>query len=281
MAFHLFEDTWETSSTAGTGDLTLAGAVPGWRSFSSQYSNGDTCHYSVYDGQNFEHGIGTYNSGPNTLSRNTVLRSSNGGSLISFPAGVRQVVVSPLGAVLEGLMTPTALGYPRRTGASSWVFDAPGQIGNVTATNDNAATGRLGEYVTALQNNAGTFNTLATSHSADITTMSLTAGDWDVWGMVNLFTSGTFNTASAWFMSGWVGTASVTGPAFGLPSWTNSYPIPATGSSVPEFEAWFGPGRYSFSATTTLFLSCSSQFIAGNTGGTITYGGAIFARRVR
>lgn len=122
MAFHLYEDTWETSTTTGTGAYTLAGAVTGWRTFSSQYSTGDTCYYSAYDGTNFEHGIGTYTTSGNTLARTTIYRSTNSNAAVSWSAGTRQIVVAPLGITLESHFVPGSAGVPQRTADNIWSY---------------------------------------------------------------------------------------------------------------------------------------------------------------
>ena len=72
----------ETSSTSGSGVITLAGAADGYQSFSSVLSSGDTTYYTITNRNNWEVGIGTY--GSNTLSRDTILSSSNSGSVISL-----------------------------------------------------------------------------------------------------------------------------------------------------------------------------------------------------
>ena len=84
MALILKDRVKETSTTSGTGTLTLAGAVTGYQSFSSAIGNGNTTYYAVYQdgGADWEVGIGTVGSG--TLSRTTVLASSNSGSLVNF-----------------------------------------------------------------------------------------------------------------------------------------------------------------------------------------------------
>lgn len=84
MALILKDRVKETSTTSGTGTLTLAGAVTGYQSFSSAIGNGNTTYYAIYQdgGSDWEVGIGTVGSG--TLSRTTVLASSNGGSLVNF-----------------------------------------------------------------------------------------------------------------------------------------------------------------------------------------------------
>jgi len=87
MALIIKDRVQETSTTSGTGTLTLAGAVTGYQSFASAIGSGNTTYYGIYETQtsNWEVGIGTVGSG--TLARTTVLASSNAGSLVSFGGG--------------------------------------------------------------------------------------------------------------------------------------------------------------------------------------------------
>lgn len=91
MALILKDRVQETSTTTGTGTLTLAGAVTEFQSFSSAIGNGNTTYYTIYvaGGTDWEVGIGTV--GASTLSRDTVYASSNAGSLVNFPAGTKYV----------------------------------------------------------------------------------------------------------------------------------------------------------------------------------------------
>jgi hypothetical protein len=85
----------ETSTTTGTGNFTLAGAVSGYQSFAGAgYANGDTAWYCIAnrDVAEWEEGLGTWNTG-GTLSRATPLRSSNAGALVNFSAGTKDVFV--------------------------------------------------------------------------------------------------------------------------------------------------------------------------------------------
>ena len=95
MALVLKDRVKETSTTAGTGTLTLAGASVGFQSFSA-IGNGNTTYYTIADSAagTWEVGIGTYTSSGTTLSRDTVLSSSNGGSLVSFAANSKDVFVT-------------------------------------------------------------------------------------------------------------------------------------------------------------------------------------------
>ena len=92
MALVLKDRVKETSTTAGTGTLTLAGAAAGFQSFSA-IGNGNTTYYAIVDSTagTWEVGIGTYTASGTTLSRDTVLSSSNGGSLVSFAANSKDV----------------------------------------------------------------------------------------------------------------------------------------------------------------------------------------------
>lgn len=93
----------ETTTTTGTGALTLAAAVTGYRRFSAVCSTNDTCIYYIEavdaDGiptGDWECGLGTY-SASNELTRTTVVRSSNSGSAVSLAAGTKRVGITIIG----------------------------------------------------------------------------------------------------------------------------------------------------------------------------------------
>lgn len=94
---HISEDRIkETTTTTGTGAVALAGAVTGFRAFSSvMTSPSDTCYYAIVDNTAgaWETGLGTY-SAANTLTRTTVLRSSNSNAAVSFAAGSKDVFIT-------------------------------------------------------------------------------------------------------------------------------------------------------------------------------------------
>ena len=88
----------ETTTTGGTGTITLAGAVTGYRTFNATFTNGDVVYYTIDDGLgNWEVGYGTVGTG--TLTRSTVLDSSNSGSLVNFAAGTAKRVFNTAPAV--------------------------------------------------------------------------------------------------------------------------------------------------------------------------------------
>jgi len=95
MALITADRVKETSTTTGTGTLTLAGAVNGFKSF-ADIGNGNQCYYAIVGvavPSEWEVGIGTYTASGTTLSRDTVLRSSTG-SKVSFSAGTKEVFVT-------------------------------------------------------------------------------------------------------------------------------------------------------------------------------------------
>jgi hypothetical protein len=94
MTFAVADRVWETSTSTGVGTFyTLAGAVTGYRTFSSAFSVGTYTYYCITDGTNWEVGFGQL-SASTTLFRVNVLSSSNSGSFVNFPAGTKQVFVT-------------------------------------------------------------------------------------------------------------------------------------------------------------------------------------------
>jgi hypothetical protein len=81
----------ETSTSTGTGTITLAGAVSGFQSFTSAFSTGSVVTYCIDGGAEWEVGRGVFTTSGTTLSRTTVLASSNANALVSFSAGSKTV----------------------------------------------------------------------------------------------------------------------------------------------------------------------------------------------
>lgn len=81
----------ETTSTTGTGTLTLAGAVSGYRAFTTAFADADVVYYFIVGGTEWEVGYGAFTATGTTLARTTVLASSNAGALVNFSAGVKEV----------------------------------------------------------------------------------------------------------------------------------------------------------------------------------------------
>ena len=95
MALVLADRVKETTTTTGTGTVTLLGASTGFQSFAA-VGDGNTTYYTIagQTGNEWEVGIGTYTTSGTTLARTTVLSSSNSGSAVDFSAGTKDVFVT-------------------------------------------------------------------------------------------------------------------------------------------------------------------------------------------
>jgi len=96
MALVLADRVRDTTTTTGTGTVTLSGTAPtGYQTFGTAIGNGNTTYYTINGGSEWEVGIGTYSSTGPTLSRDTVLASSAGGTTkVTFSAGTKNVFVT-------------------------------------------------------------------------------------------------------------------------------------------------------------------------------------------
>ena len=95
MALVVKDRVRETTTTTGTGTITLGGAATGFQSF-SVIGDSNTTFYTIQlsNTNEWEVGVGTYTSSGTTLSRDTILESSNGGSAVNFSAGTKDVFVT-------------------------------------------------------------------------------------------------------------------------------------------------------------------------------------------
>lgn len=121
MAFVVADRVQETTTSTGTGTITLAGAATGFQSFSA-IGDGNTTFYTIADqsGSDWEVGIGTYTASGTTLSRTTVLSSSNSGSLVNFGAGTKNVFVTyPAGRSAYGLTAGAGISITAGNGTTT------------------------------------------------------------------------------------------------------------------------------------------------------------------
>lgn len=81
----------DTTTTTGTGNLTLSGTPPtGFQAFSAAFATGDFFEYAIVGGAEWETGVG-HLSAATTLVRDYVLRSSNANALVNLSAGTKDV----------------------------------------------------------------------------------------------------------------------------------------------------------------------------------------------
>jgi hypothetical protein len=148
MALVVKDRVQETTTTTGTGTYTLAGAVTGYQSF-SVIGNGNTTYYAVTNGTDWEVGLGTYTAAGTTLSRNSILESSNSGSAVNWSAGTKQIFVTYPAekSVLDGeffngtvgATTPSTGAFTTLTASGNVTFDTTTLF--VDATNNRVGVG--------------------------------------------------------------------------------------------------------------------------------------------
>ena len=157
MALVLLDRALETTTTTGTGSVTLLGASLGYQSFAG-VGNGNTTYYAIADlgGANWEVGLGTYSTTGPTLARTTVLASSNAGALVNFTAGTKNVFITQPAektVIQDSLGTATV----PQLATNSTTSTTP--VLTFNASNSNYAAGATisGSYLqTLLQNKSGT-----------------------------------------------------------------------------------------------------------------------------
>lgn len=112
----------EISYTVGAGNFSLEGAATGFSSFSSRYASGDVLFYAITDGTSYEVGSGIYGSGiSGDFLVRFPLRSSNNDSIVSFPAGTKEVYVTypATHAIFQGSGL-SDLSTPQNSGLAFW-----------------------------------------------------------------------------------------------------------------------------------------------------------------
>ena len=148
MAFALNDRVKETSTTTGTGTFDLAGAEIGFESFVSGIGNGNITYYAISnDGTaEFEVGFGTVTDAtPDTLSRDTIISSSNSDALVNFSAGTKTVFCTlPASRTPSaGMTAQTFVNTHNSTISEDQTVDSGVLAGPVTITGTQVVTGTL------------------------------------------------------------------------------------------------------------------------------------------
>ena len=148
MALIVNDRVKETSTTTGTGTISLAGAEQGYESFVSGIGTTNTTFYAIENNSTgeFEVGIGTVTDAtPDTLSRDTVISSSNSDSKVDFSAGTKNVFCTlPAKRAMSPSMTAT--GYivtHASTLDEDQTVDSGVLAGPVTITGTQTITGTV------------------------------------------------------------------------------------------------------------------------------------------
>jgi hypothetical protein len=205
MALVLADRVKETTTTTGTGTVTLLGASTGFQSFAA-IGNGNTTYYTIagQTGSEWEVGIGTYTSSGTTLARTTVLSSSNSGSLVNFSAGTKDVFVTyPSGKSVNQDANGRVL-IPYTTGASTV---GSLNVGNATTSD----TGMIAAFTasetlylyTSLQNTSSSntsYGAYAVNNNNRSSYLEIGANNSAYSYSAAGYPNNTFSTASALFL---------------------------------------------------------------------------------
>jgi hypothetical protein len=133
MALVLKDRVKETTTTTSTGAYTLDGTVTGYQGF-SVIGDGNTTYYAVSNNIDWEVGIGTYTASGTTLSRDTILESSNSNNAVNWGAGTKDIFVT---LPAEKAIAPTVLVVTNR---SSSPVNVPLANGFLAVTNRSGGT---------------------------------------------------------------------------------------------------------------------------------------------
>jgi len=148
MALVINDRVKETSTTTGTGTIDLAGAETGYESFVSGVGTGNTTYYAIElnSANEWEVGIGTVtDAAPDTLSRDTIISSSNGDAAVNFSAGTKNVFCTlPAKKTISPVMDATTFVVTHASTLSEdQTLDSGVLAGPVTITGTQTITGTL------------------------------------------------------------------------------------------------------------------------------------------
>ena len=227
MPIKLFDRVKQKTTTSGSGTITLGDSVDAFLDFSSVFSNGDETFYTIESPTIFEVGIGTYNAG--TISRDTVLKSSNSDQLVNLAGDLNTYIFVTYPASGSVFSTGTGNTYIEDYGTityidaqdnivSGYVVSVSGNLQSQITSNDTdisnlqSATGNLDTRVTQNTNDIVTVSGIAQGAADDITTASgylqgqITSNDGDIAALQtatgNLDTRVTQNTSDIVTVSG-------------------------------------------------------------------------------
>jgi uncharacterized protein YjbI with pentapeptide repeats len=289
MALVLADRVLETTTSTGSGTITLAGAEPGYQSFSA-VGDGNQTYYTITGETQWEVGIGTYIASGTTLSRDTVLSSSDSGSKVTFSAGQKKVFVTYPSeksvnfgvsgniSASSGVITDVADPVVGSDAANKLYVDTlaaqgisyhepvkyevPNTTGNLTATYNNGTGG-----VSATLTNAGTLAAFVPDGvTASISDRIL------IYSQTNAYENGVYVVSTVGNGStAWVLTRAADADTYGVKSPTelgtgDAFYVTSGNTGAGETYVCNTPGVIVFGSTAITFAQISSAQVyqAGN-----------------
>jgi hypothetical protein len=233
MALVVKDRVRETSTSTGTGNLALNGAVQAFQDFTA-IGDGNTTYYTVVDATtgDWEVGIGTYTAVPPTLARDTILESSNNGLAVNFTSNVKDVFVTypaERSVYVEGTAIVPAetsrLGFVNLAQGSG--LSVLGVTGNSTADVGSIAAG-TDHQVLRRSGTALAFGAVALDQAAAVSGLLPVASGGSGAGTLTGYVKG--NGTSAFTASTTIPNTDITG--LGTISTQNSDNVTITGGSI-------------------------------------------------
>lgn len=275
MALVVKDRVQETTTTTGTGTITLAGAVSGFQSF-SVIGNGNTTYYTISGGSEWEVGIGTYTSSGTTLSRDTVLESSNSGSLVPFSAGTKTVFCTyPAerslyvdGTTITPATSATLPVASGGTGSATAAFSGA----NITDLNATAITaGTIANNRTTASSSNGASTIVQRDAAGDFSSNIITANSYSGSGAnLTSLNASSISTGTLGVARGGTGAATLDANNVILGNGTSAvqFVAPGTSSNVltSNGTTWVSQAASGGAPTTAQVLSALSGLSVGDVG---------------
>ena len=254
------------SDTPGTAGKVLVSDGTNWITSTPTFPNSSatTRKIIVSDGTNWTASTETY-AVPSTSGKIMQSDGTNWTSATPTGTGTPVLATSPtLVTPVLGAATATSLAFSPTTG---------GIIG--TTTNDDANAGNQGEMISSVLLVASAIS-LTTNVVVDVVSISLTAGDWDVWGSGVFVTGATTNMSDVRICVSNVSATFKTVGGINYPATIQQFTPYVPGSTTFCFGTGT-VGRLTLASTTTIYLVARATF----TVSTMTVNGSIQARRRR
>ena len=243
MAISLGNRAKMSTSTTGTGTITLGSAESGYQTFAAAgITNGQTVRYVVEDGSNFEIGSGTYTSSGTTLTR-SVTESSNSDNAIVLSGGAKVFLSATVADLYinDGASTLTTTGV---------ITGGTVEATSDTAAGDNAAMG----YTSAeglILTGQGSTNDITIKNDADTAVISIPTGGTNVdfvgsidvanvgisTGVIDLKNGGSQSVVKFYCESSNAHYAQIQAPAHGSFSGNVTLTLPATTDTIAGIAA--------------------------------------------
>jgi hypothetical protein len=248
MAFNVFDRVQETTTTTGTGTVTLGGVVSGFQSFfNAGLNNGDTTYYCITSGTAWEVGLGTFSTGPNAIARTTILASSASGAAITLAGTSNVFCVYPAGKSVYRDSSGNVTGYLISGGS-------------INSTPIGATTASTGAFTTVVANTSVGIGAIAPTATNFYNAKNITGA-----------VAATANSTNATVQSGVTGFARGYLTTLGTAASTALTSLQHYAAAQGTFSGTSVTYQYGFSSEATLLdAGTNYAFHAGNTCTTLS-----------